>query len=394
MKILHSFILFSIEVGGGTPEFIYQICKGQAKAGIKPTVLSGSYAFDQVLANKLDGVDFHVEKTYLHKQGFSLMPGLILWCRNNLQQYDVVHMHGYRTFQNLVLYYYCRKYNIPYVMDAHGSAPYGLRKVFLKKMYDYFFGKKILKESAFLLAVCKKGVEEYKSIVPDLSDHSLRVFYPSFDSNIVGKIRQAYSCAQQTQSSSDAHTIAYLALVGSLVHEGKNTTALTRASLKTKTMECGYFDVEEFIQDVKNSPVSRNIRKTIHAAISYVCNMGFIIPIENTSLVHKKGNWVSGNLELNLKVFVLIEKKNINGDRCVLFAVSGNPGNIRSANATKPPLEEWASLAISTVFFPQNTPIKIGILNIAESYIVWWPISLQDNVTKICTDAVFFECIR
>jgi len=181
MKILHSFILFSIEIGGGTPEFIYQICKGQAKAGIKPTVLSGSYAFDQVLANKLDGVDFHVEKTYLHKQGFSIMPGLILWCRNNLQQYDVVHMHGYRTFQNLVLYYYCRKYNIPYVMDAHGSAPYGLRKVFLKKMYDYFFGKKILKESAFLLAVCKKGLEEYKNIVPDLSDHSLRVFYPSFD---------------------------------------------------------------------------------------------------------------------------------------------------------------------------------------------------------------------
>jgi glycosyltransferase involved in cell wall biosynthesis len=181
MKILHSFILFSIEVGGGTPEFIYQICKGQAKAGLKPTVLSGSYAFDQVLANKLDGVDFHVEKTYLHKQGFSLMPGLILWCRNNLQEYDIVHMHVYRTFQNLVLYYYCRKYNIPYIIDAHGSTPYGLRKVFLKKMYDYFFGRKMLKESAFLLAECEKGVEEYKNIIPDLSDHSLRVVHPSFD---------------------------------------------------------------------------------------------------------------------------------------------------------------------------------------------------------------------
>ncbi|MDC0549780.1 glycosyltransferase family 4 protein [Alphaproteobacteria bacterium] len=181
MKILHCFILFSIEVGGGTPEFIYQICKGQAKAGLKPTVLSGSYAFDEVLANKLDGVDFHVEKTYLHKQGFSLMPGLILWCRNNLQQYDVVHMHAYRTFQNLVLYYYCRKYNIPYIIDSHGSAPYGLRKVFLKKIYDYFFGKKMLKESAFIFAECQKGVEEYKNIIPDLSDCSLRVVYPSFD---------------------------------------------------------------------------------------------------------------------------------------------------------------------------------------------------------------------
>ena len=234
----------------------------------------------------------------------------------------------------------------------------------------------------------------WRNYIP-LWDHT-SIFYPSFDSNIVGKIRQAYSSAQQPQSSCDGHTntIAYLALVGSLVHGGKNTTALTRASLKTKTMECGYFDVEEFIRDVKNSPVSHNIRKTIHAAISYVCNMGFIIPIENTSLVHKKGNWVSENLELNLKGFVLIEKQNSDGDHCVLFAVSGNPGNSRSANATKPPLEEWASLAISSVFFPQHTPIKIGILNIAESYIAWWPISLQENVTKICTDAVFFECIR
>ena len=181
MKILHSFILFSIEVGSGTSEFMYQICKAQAKAGLKPTILSGSYAFDQELADTLSGVDFHVEKTWLHKQGFSLMPGLILWCRNNLQQYDVVHMHVYRTFQNIVLYYYCRKYNIPYVLDAHGSVPYFTRKNFIKKLFDKFIGKSILKNASVLLAESKKGVEEYKKIIPDLSDHKLRILYASFD---------------------------------------------------------------------------------------------------------------------------------------------------------------------------------------------------------------------
>ena len=78
MKILHCFILFSIEVGGGTPEFIYQICKGQAKAGLKPTVLSGSYAFDEVLANKLDGVDFHVEKIFWAIDEL----GVVAFCRD------------------------------------------------------------------------------------------------------------------------------------------------------------------------------------------------------------------------------------------------------------------------------------------------------------------------
>ena len=181
MKILHSFILFSVEIGGGTSDFIYKICKAQAKAGLKPTVLSGSYAFDQELANSLDGVDFHVEKTYLHKQGFSLMPGLVLWCRNNLHQYDVVHMHVYRTFQNLVLYYYCRKYNIPYVIDAHGSVPYSTRKIFIKKLFDKFIGKSLLENASVLLAESKKGVEEYKKNTPDLSDHKLKIIYTSFD---------------------------------------------------------------------------------------------------------------------------------------------------------------------------------------------------------------------
>jgi glycosyltransferase involved in cell wall biosynthesis len=181
MKILHSFILFSIEVGSGTSDFMYKICKAQVKVGLKPTILSGSYAFDQVLADTLDGVDFHVEKTWLHKQGFSLMPRLIPWCRKNLKQYDVVHMHVYRTFQNIVLYYYCRKYKIPYVMDAHGSVPYFIKKNSIKKIFDKFIGKSILKNASFLLAESKKGIEEYKKIIPDLLDSQLRIVYPSFD---------------------------------------------------------------------------------------------------------------------------------------------------------------------------------------------------------------------
>ena len=181
MKILHSFILFSNEVGSGTTDFMYKICKAQAKVGLKPTILSGSYAFDQVLADTLDDVDFHVEKTWFYKQGFSLMPRLILWCRKNLKQYDVVHMHVYRTFQNIVLYYYCRKYKIPYVIDAHGSVLYFIKKIFIKKMFDKFIGKSILKNASFLLAESKKGIEEYKRIVPDLLDSKLRIFYPSFD---------------------------------------------------------------------------------------------------------------------------------------------------------------------------------------------------------------------
>ncbi len=210
MKILHSFILFSVEVGSGTTDFMYKICKAQVKAGLKPTILSGSYAFDQALADTLDGVGFHVEKTWLHKQGFSLMPRLIPWCRKNLKQYDVVHMHVYRTFQNIVLYYYCRKYKIPYVMDAHGSVPYFIKKNLVKKLFDKFIGKSILKNASFLLAESKKGVEEYKKIIPGLLDSQLRIVYPSFDLEEFARLPDQGRFRKSQKLSSEVNIVMFV----------------------------------------------------------------------------------------------------------------------------------------------------------------------------------------
>ena len=170
-------------MGGGTSDLIYKICKAQAKSGLKPTVLSGSYAFDQDLASSLIGVDFHVEKTHLHKQGFSIMPGLALWCRNNLQKYDVVHMHVYRSFQNAVLYYYCRKYNVPYVMDAHGSVPYFTNKNTIKKIFDKLIGKSIIKNASILLAETEVGVEEYINFDKTIDRNKIIILSPPFDTD-------------------------------------------------------------------------------------------------------------------------------------------------------------------------------------------------------------------
>jgi glycosyltransferase involved in cell wall biosynthesis len=213
VKILHSFILFSVEVGGGTSDLIYKICKAQAKSGLKPTVLSGSYAFDQELADSLKGVDFHVEKTYLHKQGFSLMPGLVLWCRNNLHQYDVVHMHVYRTFQNLVLYYYCRKYNIPYVMDAHGSVPYFTRKNFTKKIFDKFIGKSILKNASVLLAETEVGVDEYVNLDKTINKDQVVILSPPFDTDEYLQLPKKGDFRKKYNISLDEKVISFLGRV-------------------------------------------------------------------------------------------------------------------------------------------------------------------------------------
>ena len=180
MKICHAFIFFSIKFAGGTSDLMYKICKAQEKEGLQPVVYSGNYKFDSELASSLSGVEFAVEKSFFDKEGLSIMPGLIRRARKELRNFDVVHMHVLRTFQNLVLYYYCRKYGIPYIIDAHGAVPYHHRKKRIKRIFDYLFGYKMLRNACLIIAETNVGVAEYKCIDPTLEDSQIVVLSPPF----------------------------------------------------------------------------------------------------------------------------------------------------------------------------------------------------------------------
>jgi len=216
MKILHTFILFSIEIGGGTSDLMMKITKAQAKTAILPSILSGNFKFDVNLADRLRGVKFYQVKTYLHKAGYSLMPGLIKWCRVNLKDFDLVHMHAYRTFQNVVIYYYCRKFNIPYVMDAHGSVPYFKRKVILKKIFDILIGKKILKNASFLISETQIGLDEYLDLDSNLINKNIVILSPPFDTDEYqnlpnkGVFRNKYNIAEKLKVISFLGRVHYI----------------------------------------------------------------------------------------------------------------------------------------------------------------------------------------
>ena len=213
MKVCHAYIFFSIKFAGGTSDLMYKIVKAQVKAGLKPMILTGDYKFDNELADTLNGVDFQIEKSKLDKEGFSIMPGLSGWCERNLRNFDIVHMHVYRTFQNIILYHYCKKFNIPYVMDAHGSLPYYKRKNLIKKLFDRFWGKKILRDACLLVAETKVGIDEYTDLDPDLSRDDIVVLSPPFDTDeyinlpLRGEFRKLYDI------SPDVNVISFLGRV-------------------------------------------------------------------------------------------------------------------------------------------------------------------------------------
>ena len=183
MKILHAFVFFSIKHAGGTSDLMFKIAKAQKKAGLSPIILSGDYKFDYELADNLHGVDFVICKSFFDKLGFSIMPSMIWKLFSIRKDVDVVHMHVYRTFQNVILYLFCKTFSIPYVMDAHGAVPYHENKKFLKRVFDFIIGKRILRDAKHLIAETVVGRDEYLSIMPSLVADDVIVLSPPFDTD-------------------------------------------------------------------------------------------------------------------------------------------------------------------------------------------------------------------
>ena len=63
---------------------------------------------------------------------FNISPTMGYAIRKNLKTYDIIHMHSWRQFQDMTIHHYAQKYNIPYVMNTHGSLQRLLSKKKLK----------------------------------------------------------------------------------------------------------------------------------------------------------------------------------------------------------------------------------------------------------------------
>ena len=89
--------------------------------------------------------------------GFFITPTIFTKLGKNLKDFDVVHLHEFRTFQNLS-FYYTNRLKIPYVLTLHGQlfTEYigdSLGTVMLRTAFDPIFGKRMLKGASKILAL-------------------------------------------------------------------------------------------------------------------------------------------------------------------------------------------------------------------------------------------------
>lgn len=83
--------------------------------------------------------------------------------KNNLKDFDIIHIHSYQQFPDVITSYYAKKYTKPYIIQTHGSLP-NIRKVFLKTFFDIFFGKQELINASIVIALNDLEARQYRSM--------------------------------------------------------------------------------------------------------------------------------------------------------------------------------------------------------------------------------------
>jgi glycosyltransferase involved in cell wall biosynthesis len=173
MKILEVAPYFSPQLGG-VPEVIYQLSAHLAENGHQVTVLASQYATDKATYPDGGFQQVLLPATFA-KFGFYPTPAMVSWLAKHVREYDVIHVHEVRTFQNILVHHFSRRYAIPYVLSAHGTLPLIVQRQTLKRIFDLLFGRRIIESAECIVAVSE--YEQKEIVAFGVDPGKIRVIY-------------------------------------------------------------------------------------------------------------------------------------------------------------------------------------------------------------------------
>ena len=197
MKILQVIPFFSPRFGGDV-NVCYNLSKYLAKRGHEVTIITTDFGFDEEYAKSLEkeGVKILPFHCIINLGHFPISPSMKKWLDKNIKNFDLIHMHDLRSYQNNVAYSYAKKYNIPFIIQPHGAVR-RINKKIRKWFYDLFFGCKFLKNATKIIAVSKEEAEYDRNI--GAKEEKISVIYNGMNLNSFenlpkyGKFRKKYN---------------------------------------------------------------------------------------------------------------------------------------------------------------------------------------------------------
>lgn len=153
---------------GGIARVVYEISRELVRKGHEVVVYTTN-AFDPKTDFKVSKPEYDIEGMRVrYYNNIARFGGLNFSSdtfddssRREIRDSDIVHLHAFRTFQNVIAHHYSRRYGKPYVLTGHGTLPRIVEKVVYKRLYDEAFGYRILEHAHQLIASSNIEKQQY-----------------------------------------------------------------------------------------------------------------------------------------------------------------------------------------------------------------------------------------
>ena len=115
---------------GGVVRVVYDISKELLARGHEVTVYTTDGCTKRLNVEKNNAVDVDGIKVYYFRNLSNIISNklkiatpyhLLRIVKRDVRNFDVIHIHEHRTFLGVLVYYYAKKYDVPYIVEAHGS---------------------------------------------------------------------------------------------------------------------------------------------------------------------------------------------------------------------------------------------------------------------------------
>jgi len=151
MKILNVSSTLDPVTGGGEAERSFQMSRFLHEAKIDCQVLTIDIGLDVERKGFLGNGGVKVlpclyRRFYVPRTSFSEIDSMV-------EKVDLIHLMGHWSILNALVYLSIRKCNKPYVVCPAGSLQIFGRSIWFKKIYNFFIGKKIIKNASMCIAV-------------------------------------------------------------------------------------------------------------------------------------------------------------------------------------------------------------------------------------------------
>jgi glycosyltransferase involved in cell wall biosynthesis len=162
MRILQVIPYFT-PVLGGSVSIAYNLSIELSKMGHQLCVATSDYMLDENFIARAESHGIEVRTFHCTSNAgmFFFTPGIKKWLDTEIDSYDLIHLHNFRSYQNVVVPKYARLRKKPYALQAHGSVPRLVDKKIRKWLFDSLWGFNIIRDAEALLAVSDIEVNQY-----------------------------------------------------------------------------------------------------------------------------------------------------------------------------------------------------------------------------------------